>query len=173
MVREMDKTVTAVLISAGLDSTVLAAKEALTSIVQPLYISTGLAWEKAELKVLTTILNSQPLAHAQPLVNLFLSVSDLYPPTHWAISGNPPDFDTPDEDVYQPVVISFCLAKQLSIVLSMVSNELRLDRWQEIRSLTQRLNSFMLLLTLSHWHSLQRFKLPHPLPQYTSLMLFD
>ena len=100
MVREMDKTVTAVLLSAGLDSTVLAAREAQASIVQPLYISTGLAWEKAELKALTTILDSPPLAHARPLVNLFFSVSDLYPPTHWAISGNPPDFDTPDEDVY-------------------------------------------------------------------------
>ena len=100
MVREMDKTVTAVLLSAGLDSTVLAAREAQASIVQPLYISTGLAWEKAELKALTTILDSPPLADARPLVNLFFSVSDLYPPTHWAISGNPPDFDTPDEDVY-------------------------------------------------------------------------
>jgi 7-cyano-7-deazaguanine synthase len=25
---------------------------------------------------------------------------DVYPPTHWAIKGEPPAFDTPDEDVY-------------------------------------------------------------------------
>ena len=25
---------------------------------------------------------------------------DLYPETHWAITGRPPAFDTPDEDVY-------------------------------------------------------------------------
>jgi 7-cyano-7-deazaguanine synthase len=27
-------------------------------------------------------------------------MSDVYPPTHWAIRGEPPAFDTPDEDVY-------------------------------------------------------------------------
>jgi hypothetical protein len=25
---------------------------------------------------------------------------DVYPPTHWAIRGEPPAFDTPDDDVY-------------------------------------------------------------------------
>ena len=25
---------------------------------------------------------------------------DVYPPTHWAIRGEPPAYDTPDEDVY-------------------------------------------------------------------------
>ena len=25
---------------------------------------------------------------------------DVYPPTHWAIRGTPPAYDTPDEDVY-------------------------------------------------------------------------
>ena len=25
---------------------------------------------------------------------------DVYPPTHWAIRGVPPAYDTPDEDVY-------------------------------------------------------------------------
>jgi 7-cyano-7-deazaguanine synthase len=27
-------------------------------------------------------------------------VTDLYPPSHWALRGTPPAFDTPDEDVY-------------------------------------------------------------------------
>jgi 7-cyano-7-deazaguanine synthase len=25
---------------------------------------------------------------------------DVYPPTHWAVQGTPPAYDTPDEDVY-------------------------------------------------------------------------
>ena len=25
---------------------------------------------------------------------------DVYPPTHWAVTGHPPAYDTPDEDVY-------------------------------------------------------------------------
>ncbi len=31
---------------------------------------------------------------------LEFSVRDLYPATHWAVTGHPPAFDTPDEDVY-------------------------------------------------------------------------
>jgi 7-cyano-7-deazaguanine synthase len=27
-------------------------------------------------------------------------MEDVYPPTHWAIVGTPPAYDTPDEDVY-------------------------------------------------------------------------
>jgi 7-cyano-7-deazaguanine synthase len=27
-------------------------------------------------------------------------MKDVYPPTHWAIQGTPPAYDTPDEDVY-------------------------------------------------------------------------
>ena len=31
---------------------------------------------------------------------LTFTVRDLYAPTHWALRGEPPAFDTPDEDVY-------------------------------------------------------------------------
>jgi len=31
---------------------------------------------------------------------LTFTVRDLYSPTHWALRGEPPAFDTPDEDVY-------------------------------------------------------------------------
>jgi 7-cyano-7-deazaguanine synthase len=27
-------------------------------------------------------------------------MTDVYPPTHWAVTGQPPAYDTPDEDVY-------------------------------------------------------------------------
>ena len=96
----MSPTSTAVLLSAGLDSAVLAASEALRSYVQPIYVSAGLAWEAEELEALDRLLATQPFASLAPLAHLTFTVRDLYPPTHWALLGQPPAFDTPDEDVY-------------------------------------------------------------------------
>ncbi len=91
---------TAVLLSAGLDSAVLAASEARTSRVHPIYVSTGLAWEQEELAALDRLLATAPYRSVAPLARLTFTVRDLYPPTHWALRGEPPAFDTPDEDVY-------------------------------------------------------------------------
>jgi 7-cyano-7-deazaguanine synthase len=91
---------TAVLLSAGLDSAVLAAFEARRADVQPIYISAGLAWEAQELEALHRLLATPPFASLAPLAHLTFTVRDLYPPTHWALRGEPPAFDTPDEDVY-------------------------------------------------------------------------
>ena len=91
---------TAVLLSAGLDSAVLAAYEARSAGVQPIYVSTGLAWESVELAALDRLLTTKPYASLAPLATLTFTVRDLYPPTHWALRGEPPAFDTPDEDVY-------------------------------------------------------------------------
>jgi 7-cyano-7-deazaguanine synthase len=92
---------TAVLLSAGLDSVVLAASEARSSHVHPIYVSAGLAWEDTELDALARLLREPPFAaQLAPLERLSFTVTDLYPPTHWALRGTPPDFDTPDEDVY-------------------------------------------------------------------------
>ena len=89
------------LISAGLDSAVLAAAEARTSRVHPIYVVTGLAWEAQERAALEELLSVPPLAgRTAPLTTLSFTVSDLYPATHWALRGQPPAFDTPDEDVY-------------------------------------------------------------------------
>jgi len=90
----------AVLLSAGLDSAVLAASEARRSHVQPIYVSAGLAWEAQELEALDRLLTTPPFAPLAPLARLTFTVRDLYPPTHWALRGQPPAFDTPDEDVY-------------------------------------------------------------------------
>lgn len=91
----------AVLLSAGLDSAVLAASELRTSRVHPLYVSAGLAWEHEELCALDRLLASPPFAERiGPLVRLAFTVEDIYPATHWALRGDPPGFDTPDEDVY-------------------------------------------------------------------------
>ena len=35
-----------------------------------------------------------------PLASLAVPVRDVYSPSHWAITGHPPAYDTPDEDVY-------------------------------------------------------------------------
>lgn len=96
----MPQTPTAVLLSAGLDSAVLAAYEARQSQVHPIYISTGLAWEEQELEALDRLLTAPAFASLAPLARLAFTVRDLYPPTHWALRGEPPSFDTPDEDVY-------------------------------------------------------------------------
>ncbi len=90
----------AVLLSAGLDSAVLAASEARTARVHPIYVSTGLAWEEQERVMLARLLSTQLYDGMAPVAELSFTVRDLYPPTHWAIRGEPPAFDTPDEDVY-------------------------------------------------------------------------
>ena len=92
---------TAVLLSAGVDSAVLAAAEARHAPVQPIYVSAGLAWEAEERAALEGLLAAPPfVGYLTPLACLSFTVRDLYPPTHWALRGEPPAFDTPDEDVY-------------------------------------------------------------------------
>lgn len=90
----------AVLLSAGLDSAVLAAREARRDVVHPVYVSTGLAWEAQERRALARLLAEPPFAGLAPLVELSFPADDLYAPGHWALQGRPPAYDTPDEDVY-------------------------------------------------------------------------
>jgi 7-cyano-7-deazaguanine synthase len=84
-----------------LDSAVLLADEARRGRVTPVYVSTGLAWEPEERHALERLLRVAPLAgRVAPLVLIELTMRDIYPPTHWAMRGVPPGYDTPDEDVY-------------------------------------------------------------------------
>jgi 7-cyano-7-deazaguanine synthase len=97
----MTNTGTAVLFSAGLDSAVLVAHELERGQVSPLYVSVGLAWEVAERAMGARLLAMPPFAgRVAPLADLQFTMADVYPPTHWAIRGVPPAYDTPDEDVY-------------------------------------------------------------------------
>jgi 7-cyano-7-deazaguanine synthase len=90
-----------VLLSGGLDSAVLAADEALSRTVHPVYVAAGLGWEQGEQDIVRRLLSEPPLAgRTEPLVRLEFSMRDVYGPTHWAITGTPPAYDTPDEDVY-------------------------------------------------------------------------
>ncbi len=93
----------AVLCSAGLDSAVLIAAEARAHEVLPIYVRVGLAWEKAEREALDRLLAAPPFAgRVRAPLTLEMTVSDLYPPSHWSLRGTPPAYDTPDEDVYLP-----------------------------------------------------------------------
>jgi 7-cyano-7-deazaguanine synthase len=89
------------LLSGGLDSAVLVAHEAQRSRVHPIYVNVGLAWEQAEQKMLRELLAAPVFAgRLEALATLEFGMRDVYPPTHWAIRGVPPGYDTPDEDVY-------------------------------------------------------------------------
>ena len=55
-------TPTAVLLSAGLDSVVLAAAEARKALVHPIYVSAGPAWEESERGALDRLLAASQAA---------------------------------------------------------------------------------------------------------------
>jgi hypothetical protein len=94
---------TAVLLSGGLDSAVLVADEAASGEVQPIYVSVGLAWESAERAAVSGFLAAANLnGRVRPLVSLGVDMRDVYAATHWAMTGTPPAYHTPDEDVYLP-----------------------------------------------------------------------
>ena len=102
----------AVLFSGGLDSAVLLADVARREAgerlrpergavsIAPVYIGVGLAWESEELAMIDRLLGAAPFRDVRPIETLRFDMRDVYPPTHWAIRGEPPGFDTPDEDVY-------------------------------------------------------------------------
>ena len=92
----------AVLFSGGLDSAVLLAMERrVYDPVWPIHVRAGLAWEDAEARAIARLLAVAPFAgHVKPVTTLHLDMRDVYPPTHWAVVGQPPAYDTPDEDVY-------------------------------------------------------------------------
>ena len=90
----------AVLFSAGLDSAVLLAHALSQREAQPIYVGSGLAWERHERAAAARLLAAAPYAAARPLVNLTVDMRDVYPSSHWAVRGDAPAFDTPDEDVY-------------------------------------------------------------------------
>jgi 7-cyano-7-deazaguanine synthase len=93
----------AVLLSGGLDSAVLVAQEAKSAGVLPIYVRAGLAWETEELAIVERLLRAPAYAdRVAPLARITVDVADLYQAGHWALRGDPPAYDTPDEDVYLP-----------------------------------------------------------------------
>lgn len=91
-----------VLFSGGLDSAVLLAAERVDhDPVWPVHVRSGLAWEDAERRAIDRLLAASPFAgRIEPVTSLAIDMRDVYPSSHWAITGQPPAYDTPDEDVY-------------------------------------------------------------------------
>ena len=92
----------AVLFSSGLDSAVLIADAvARHGSAQPIYVSSGLAWEEEERRMAERFLAAMASRGGiHPMAALNADMSDVYPVTHWAVRGEAPGFDTPDADVY-------------------------------------------------------------------------
>ena len=99
--QDHNRSTVAVLVSGGLDSAVLVASEAQSHVVQPIYVSSGLSWEPIEQRFLGRSLGEYNAPHAiLPLVLLQLPLADVYPVTHWAVSGRPLAHDASDADLY-------------------------------------------------------------------------
>jgi 7-cyano-7-deazaguanine synthase len=97
----MSANYSAVLFSGGLDSAVLAAEAARSAPVCAVYVGVGFAWEAEERAMAARLFARPPFAGVvEPPVHLQFDMRDVFPPTHWAVRGEPPAFDTPDEDVY-------------------------------------------------------------------------
>ena len=90
----------AVLFSAGLDSAVLLATALAGGPAHPIYVRTGLAWEPQEIEAAGRLLSAPLYRTAAPMATLTIDMRDVYPASHWAVRGDAPGFDTPDEDVY-------------------------------------------------------------------------
>jgi 7-cyano-7-deazaguanine synthase len=93
----------AVLVSGGLDSAILVA-ESLSqgSVVHPLYVRFGLAWEPAEEAHLRRFLDTLKRPAPEPLTVLNAPIASIYG-THWSVSGYAvPDDRSADEAVYLP-----------------------------------------------------------------------
>jgi 7-cyano-7-deazaguanine synthase len=91
------------LVSGGVDSAVLAwhlARDG--TVVQPIYVRTGMVWEEVELRHLCSYLDALGLASLRAVKSLSFPLGDVYE-SHWSVGGvGRPGYDAPDEAVYLP-----------------------------------------------------------------------
>jgi len=92
-----------VLVSGGVDSAVLVARELQTGgEVQPVFVRAGMAWEEIEQRSLILYLAAVAAPGLRPLQVLSLPLDDVYG-SHWSLGGpGAPEYDAPDEAVYLP-----------------------------------------------------------------------
>jgi 7-cyano-7-deazaguanine synthase len=114
MVAAMEKTNCAVLVSGGLDSSVLLAELATAGTnVFPLYIQEGFPWEAAEQHYLRRFVEGVERINIRPIQVLAMPVADLYG-NHWSMTAHRvPDASSPDEAVYLPGRNVLLLAKAI------------------------------------------------------------
>jgi 7-cyano-7-deazaguanine synthase len=83
----------------------------------------------------------------RPLTSLSVDMNDVYPAAHWAMTGTPPGYHTPDEDVYLPgrtiVLFSkaavFCAAAKIGrLVIGTLDHNPFPDATPEFRSALAR-----------------------------------
>ena len=103
MIPPLDSLPTGVLLSGGLDSSILLGMLAGQGRrVQPLYVRSGLFWEPDELRAAGHFLRALGGPRILDLAILDLPARDLYG-EHWSVTGNAtPGDSTPDEAVYLP-----------------------------------------------------------------------
>lgn len=100
------------LASGGIDSAVALAEAAQgAESVVPVYVRSGLVWERAEIYWLERWLQTLDDRDVAPLEILDLPVTDIYG-EHWSLTGvDPPDDRSPDEATYLPGRNILLLAK--------------------------------------------------------------
>ena len=92
----------AVLTSGGLDSSVLLANLATTTVIHPIYVRFGLPWEDQELDALSTFIQEISNKNVNRLIELQVSMSAVYE-NHWALTEiNVPVAGDPDDSVFLP-----------------------------------------------------------------------
>lgn len=114
-----------VLLSGGLDSCVLTAVLARRAKeVHPVYVRSGLVWEKIELHWVKRFLSAIASKAVQPLKQIRLPLGDVYN-SHWSMTGDGvPDHLSEDREMYLPgrnlILLAktslYCALNQLSVV---------------------------------------------------------
>ena len=98
---------TAVLLSGGLDSAVLARRRSRArgdraADLRQRRSRVGGARSRRSSRGCSPAPTAALGDRVRPLVSLAVDMRDVYAATHWAIEGRPPGYHTPDEDVYLP-----------------------------------------------------------------------
>lgn len=93
----------AVLASGGLDSAILIADLAQSTIVHPIYITAGLIWEPDERTALAHFVDALASPNVRPVVELTAPAAPLIGRSHWSVAGRGiPGVEAPDEASFIP-----------------------------------------------------------------------
>ncbi len=94
---------TAVLTSGGMDSCALLAETARHGEAYPIYVETGMLWERAEQAALDSFIGALGHQRVHPIIKLQLPVRPLYGGNHWTMNAEDvPGYSAPDERVHIP-----------------------------------------------------------------------